>query len=522
MFKYISLVLSSILFVACGGSNSSSNSDSSSSLSKPVSSNLVVKSSEVLKSSNFPSELQTASTVGYDNMIELSFSGSSSSVSSFSTRSTSLSPAIRIIGVDDGVDGEKIKRAAAIMSSLLSNLDVPENVLGKTKQDIIDSMTSRQATLFINATEDSAEEMSLKLYTKSAIDNTNINIDDIISAARLDDEFLTIDKTDFKAITDKFQELNETQQETFQEKLIEAIQDPDSGTPLWIRNSQDLYFSEMALEGDCNYLTNFEERCNLHLDKDDRKDRDASTEEILHIIQAQGISPTERTKTLQANIDAHAKNIYDNKLPIWSPSKETWDEWLEDDKDPDIGTTYSHEYYASIVESYYGLWRHKNAGLDDYNSVKREDISTNDPIGLIYVKEFIPQYHQYTARIQSADVKSYYDGKSKTPVFKMHLSADADEKYTYKSQYLINAQIVGDAKISLEGNDQNNILEGNSQDNSIDGKDGEDTYVIDGKSSDYTISSDSSFTTVKGSNIGTDILTNIEYIHFNDKKVKLD
>lgn len=518
-YKYLSLILYSALFVACGGGGGASSAPSS--LAKPTSKNIVVNSSNIIEKSSFPTEIKVAADIGYENMVQLSLGSSSSksslSVSKLSTKSSVSTPTIRIIAANDGVNGEKIKRAVALMSSLLSNLDVNENVAGKTKEDIIQTMASRQATLFINETEDSAGIMSLKLYTQSAIENSNIDIQNIINDAGLSAEFDGLDKTKFDVIVTKFGNLSEKQQEAFQEKLIEAIQDPNSGTPLWIRNSQDLYFSEMFLEGDCNYLTNFDEaQCGAS------RGRDASTEEILHIIQAQGISPTIRTKPLQANIDAHAKNIYDNKLPIWSPDKDTWDEWLEDDVDPDIGTTYSHEYYASIVEAYYGLWRHKSAGLDGYSSVKREDISKNDSTGLIYLKEFIPEYHQYTARIQSAGVKSYYDSKTKEAVFKMHLSTDTDEKYTYKSQYLLNAQIVGDAQISLEGNDQDNILEGNSKDNVIDGKDGVDTYVVDGNSTNYTITSNSSRTIITGSNIGTDQLINMEYIHFNDKKLKLN
>lgn len=528
MFKYkcLSLVLASTLFVACGSSSSSNTNNTPLTSSK----NIVVKSSEIISSSSFPSEVSAAKEIGYANMIQLNFQGTSNS------RALLSGDTIRIIAVDDGVNGEKTRRAADIMASLLSNLDVNENVLGKTKEDIIKTMASRQATLFINTTENSAAQMSLKLYTKNAISTSDINMQTIINTATLASEFTGVDLTNYNAVLNKLLEVQENEEnnniseenskfEKYQKELIKATYN-STLTPAWIKNSQDLYFSEMSLEGNCDYLKNFDSSCPSNLSASDRKDRDASIEEILHIIQAQGIAPSTRTKTLQGNIDKHAKDIYDRKLPIWSPDKDTWDEWLADDLNPEIGTTYSHEYFASIVESYYGLWRHKSAGLDSYNSVKREDITTNDPTGLTYLKEFIPEYHQYTARIQSADVKDYYDKLTspKMPVFKMSLSSDVDEKYTYKSQYLINAKLIGDAQISLEGNNQNNILEGNSKDNSINGKEGVDTYVIDGNSTDYTVTTNSSnkITVVQGSNIGTDLLTNMEYIQFKDKKVKIN
>ena len=469
----------------------------------------------------FPKEMQIAKDLGYINIIEIKTNSNDIFNSSNS---------IRIISVEDECNNEKIRRAASIMISLLT--DLPKNneksIIGNSKKEILETMIKRNATLMINKTEDSGMEMSLKLYTSLAI-KLNI-ISNILEKATLTSDFADVDISDYEDILNKLEELDdEDKNELYQEKLIESIAF-NKNTPLWLKNSQDLYFEETSLEGDCGYLTNFDTSC-----VNAKSSSDGSLEEILHIIQAQGISPSKTGGPLQKRIQDYALELYENVnniALIWNPGKESWeDDWAGDDINPELGTTYSHEYYAAAVESYYGLWQYRGEGgyggelgfgMDKYTSINREQLKIKDPKGDSFVKEFVPSYHQYTARIQSSGVKAYYNNKGKTPIFKMSLSSNKDEKYTYKSRYLLNAKILGDAAINLLGNDQNNKLEGNTSDNIIDGADGSDTYIINGESSSYDISqnSDKSYN-VQGPNIGNDTLHNIEFLQFLDKVVEL-
>lgn len=127
-YKYLSLILSSTLFVACGGGGGTSSSSAPTSLAKPTSKNIVVNSSNIIEKDSFPPEVKAAADIGYANMVQLSLGSSASksslSVSKFSTKSSVSTPTIRIIAVDDGVNGEKVKRAAAVMSSLLDRKSV--------------------------------------------------------------------------------------------------------------------------------------------------------------------------------------------------------------------------------------------------------------------------------------------------------------------------------------------------------------------------------------------------------------
>lgn len=74
----------------------------------------------------------------------------------------------------------------------------------------------------------------------------------------------------------------------------------------------------------------------------------------------------------------------------------------------------------------------------------------------------------------------------------------------------------------LSGNSANNVLEGNSGNDRLDGKEGIDTAVFSGNKASYVISQDSpGNATVVGSE-GSDQLTNIERLTFNDGNVALD
>ncbi|SHK56436.1 hypothetical protein [Paramaledivibacter caminithermalis] len=280
--------------------------------------------------------------------------------------------------------------------------------------------------------------------------------------------------------------------------------DGESHIPEEALQGQPLYQMEVPTVGSQWYI------------KNDYKHRDASYEEILHMVHDYGIGtkmnpgalPNLQKEIYKAMKNALPKNKNDwGKKGLWGLDSKDW--LLELEKEGSL----EQEYLASVVDSYYGLWApytENNGGMwGIYTSKTREDIKKNDPMGYKIVSEFLPSYITYMARIDaefSGTFKMYYDEK---------------EPYTHKSKYLKNARLLGNKNTGLVGNSENNILIGNSGDNKIDGKEGVDIVQFTGASVDYKI-------TKKGNNIivknnlnrdGIDTLKNIEVIRFTDKDI---
>ncbi|WP_135381216.1 hypothetical protein [Vibrio tasmaniensis] len=327
----------------------------------------------------------------------------------------------------------------------------------------------------------------------------------------------------------------------------------------WFVHSQALGYNETIYAGEPEYFTGPASR------------RDASIEEILHITQAQGIAPLTGDGSkggLQKRITEHSLSIfkdykyvsvrglyvYDDKdsskdyVPqssIWSPQadgatfdekrKAQWDDdWGGDDIGKDLGMpeqykmgqTFSHEYFAALADTYYGLYGGFNkefGGMDNYRYVTRETLPS-DATGFAIVKEFLPEYHQYTARIDSSKVNTYLNANpSLNNTFKIQISSNDKEKYTFKSQYIKNLKIIGSEALNILGNSQNNYFEGNTANNTFDGADGIDVLKINGNKKDYSIKKLSGgVIEISGKSIGTDKISNVEYIKFNDEAVKVE
>jgi len=76
---------------------------------------------------------------------------------------------------------------------------------------------------------------------------------------------------------------------------------------------------------------------------------------------------------------------------------------------------------------------------------------------------------------------------------------------------------------SITGDDRNNLLTGGKGDDTLDGGAGTDAAVYDGNFADYAVNMNADgSTTVDGGALGTDTLTNIELIQFNDRVIRLD
>lgn len=249
-------------------------------------------------------------------------------------------------------------------------------------------------------------------------------------------------------------------------------------------NFQDLYATESHLEGEQN------------------TDRDASYEEILHLTQDYGITPTMPLyqKEIQAASDESvAKNIY--KPPEELPKVD-----------------YDQEYLATIWDAYLDLWKGKSQKNPEFPYSSREELKAKDPKSYAIIEAFFPKYLTYNAKID----------KNFKGIFS--IAFDSRKPYTNRSQHLLHATLTGNFNSGLKGNDQNNKLTGNSGNNTLEGGKGNDildgaagssdTAIFSGNESEYTITKNENLTTVKDNTPnrdGEDTLKNIEYLQFKDK-----
>lgn len=172
---------------------------------------------------------------------------------------------------------------------------------------------------------------------------------------------------------------------------------------------------------------------------------------------------------------------------------------------------------AAVVDSYYGYWgayTETDLGMwDVYIAKTRADVVARDPQGAALMDDFFNPYITYMVRIDSSFNGTFL------------MAFDAQNPYTYKSQYLLNTRLTGNNNSNLAGNAQNNQLQGNAGDNVLDGAGGSDTAIFVGNRADYTISvADSSRDVVTvtdhiGGRDGTDTAQNIEFLQFADQTV---
>lgn len=514
----LSLMVSLILVTGCGSDSNSNNSSNGSTTNAGVS--LPVIQGSAIGSATFYSTVPEEFAVeGIDRYVKLT---PRSNVNR-SSRSSSSEPAINIIAADDGVDGEKIRRAVMIMQHLLT--DYAGSTYGADKTSIATSMAERNATLMLTANDEDNEALMMRLFVKEAFRQGQL--ENWVSASGAS-TLAGLDFSSENAFIQSFNEYSDKQSEDDAEAVSSSFLEgvyKSALTPQWLINSQALMYRELTLDGDCHYMSKYANYC---ADLGVNADRDAGYEEILHIVQAQGIAPNDNYKALQQAIDNRALNIYQNSEEIWKPEKSTWDDWISDDVNSDvIGTTYSHEYLAAAFEAYMGVSKHNGAGLDGYKALTRDEMKAQDPDAEGWISELFHDYLQYTARIDSTGVSTFhrnqFPGSSDTPTFKMNLDdAVAGEEYTSKSQWLLNAKIIGNDTINLMANDQDNTLEGNQKDNVIDGKAGTDTYVVDADYADCTrVEAQVNSFIVECPSQGTDTLINMEKVTFKDRTLQI-
>lgn len=261
---------------------------------------------------------------------------------------------------------------------------------------------------------------------------------------------------------------------------------------------QDLYATESPVEGSYEYCLNKGK-------PGERYTRDASYEEIMHLVHDKGLEdilPAYHQEIVEAEKAAVKADIYH------------------------YGRLAPHEYIITGFDVYFGLWDHNPQGDgksfgDEYDFHTKEEMKAGDPALYDLVEKFWLKYLTYNAYIDPS-----FEGT-------FSIVLDKSREYTFKSQYLVNIILTGKNNSNILGNDQDNRLTGNDGNNIITGGQGndviaggkgEDTAKFSGNYSEYKIKKADNKTivtdTVPGRD-GKDELTNIEVLKFKDKKVNI-
>ncbi|UCE42314.1 MAG: hypothetical protein JSV17_04925 [Candidatus Aminicenantes bacterium] len=261
---------------------------------------------------------------------------------------------------------------------------------------------------------------------------------------------------------------------------------------------QDLYATESPIEGSYEYIHNEGK-------PGERFTRDASYEEIMHLVHDKGLEdiiPEYHQEIVEAEKAAVAADIYH------------------------YGRLAPHEYIITGFDVYFGLWEHNPQGDgtsfgDEYPFHTKEEMKEGDRALYDLVEKFWPKYLTYDAYID--------------PTFEGTFSLVRDENadYTYKSRYLINIILTGNKNTNVLGNDQDNRLTGNTGTNFltggkgndvIAGGQGEDTAEFAGDFEEYDVTHAENKTIVTDKvpgRDGIDELMDIEFLKFKDKKVRV-
>ena len=263
-------------------------------------------------------------------------------------------------------------------------------------------------------------------------------------------------------------------------------------------DGQPLYFEEMQTEGDSWYIS-----------QDYENHRDATYEEILHLVHDYGIgvdgnaSFDGASPNFQAEIRAAQQNSLSNNLWGIGAENANWISELTQEN------SLSQEYLAAVIDAYYGLWgawkeseTHSMWGL--YVAKDRASIVTQDPTGQTLLdNKFFHPYLTYNARIDQTFSGTF------------SLIFDASLPYTHHSQYLKDVTLTGE-------NDSNVTV--NELDNDITGNNGVNTVIFTGPSFEYSIENNGASVVVtdyQDDRDGTNTLKMIEKLQFSNSTTTL-
>jgi hypothetical protein len=270
----------------------------------------------------------------------------------------------------------------------------------------------------------------------------------------------------------------------------------DGNNPVEV-NGQALFENEIQVEGHPWYIN---QEYNNH--------RDATYEEILHLVHDYGIGIDGHNSFPGAMLEYQSEIREAQKIALsnnlWGIDAERWINELIDEN------SLTQEYLAALIDSYYGLWgawtdsnTHGMWGI--YVAKTRDEILTEDPIGAeIMNNKFFHPHLTYNARIDSS-----FNGN-------FSLRFDSSKPYTNHSQYLKDITILGSNDISVSIN---------QLDNNITGNQGINTVIFSGNSSEYILNiSDNKASVIDkiSDRNGINILQNIEKLEFKDQTIELN
>jgi hypothetical protein len=265
----------------------------------------------------------------------------------------------------------------------------------------------------------------------------------------------------------------------------------DDGTnPASNLEGQPLYYGEMQVEGHTWYINQ------------DYSHRDASFEEILHMVHDTGIGvdQSESFDGVLAEFQGEIRAAQINALSsnLWGLNASEWIAELTTEN------SLTQEYLAAIIDVYYGLWgadrQSQTHGMNElYVAKMRPDIVTEDPQGYaIMDNKFFHPYLTYNARIDENFMGDF------------SLSFNLSLPYTHHSQYLKDVTLTGVKQSNVIVNQFNNRITGNAAIN---------TVIFSGPSSEYQINNDNGNVIVedmRDNRDGLNRLIAIEKIQFTD------
>lgn len=258
---------------------------------------------------------------------------------------------------------------------------------------------------------------------------------------------------------------------------------------------QPLYQNEIQVEGGAWYLN-----------QDYENHRDATFEEILHLVHDFGIGvdgphtyPGALPK-FQSNIRLAQKNALAKGLLGGLPNSAV-EELMQEN-------SLSQEYLAVVVDTWYGLWgawqENDQGAYGMYCAKDRSSLLLKDPQGAALMRNtFFHPYLTYNARIE--------------PEFQGIFSLRFDPKlpYTHHARYL--------KEVTLTGR-QNSGVRVNGYDNDITGNRGLNTVYFSGNLAEYTFLKEGPEITVKDHidhRDGTNTVRGVEALTFADQTLAL-
>ncbi len=272
-------------------------------------------------------------------------------------------------------------------------------------------------------------------------------------------------------------------------KLMNYYDEPKYNDEL---DGQPLFEEEIQVEGGDWYVK-----------QDYENHRDASYEEILHLVHDYGVgvlnAPNEDATALpkfQQELNAIQQQALNR---AYMPPAEVLQEWQQE-------ISVDQEYFAAVIDSYYGLWgAFGGSGMWGMYKVKnRGDFATYDADALRLVEQIFSPTLTYDAYI--ADT---FNGTFKL-VFVPQTS------YSHHAQYLV--------KVTLSGSNSSNI-ELNEFDNVVTGNVGINTVIVHGAKAEYQIKKLDGNTIELMDTVsqrdGVNILSKVEKIQFTDQTITL-